>query len=86
METFEFTVISTANVYVIEKVRIEANSYEDAVDRIQDRDYYEEDGEILDSKFDAIDYQEVVDILEPEYFKGSDNNPTEEKPLWTSEY
>lgn len=86
METFEFTVISTANVYVIEKVKIEANSYEDAVDRIQDRDYYEEDGEILDSKFDAIEYQEVVDILDPEYFGDSNNNLTEEKPLWTSEY
>lgn len=49
-------------------------------------EYYAEDGEILDRRYDDIDYQELVDILEPEYFKGSDNNPTEEKPLWTSEY
>ena len=53
---------------------------------IEDADYYAEDGEILDRRYDDIDYQELVDILEPEYFKGSDNNPTEEKPLWTSEY
>lgn len=54
-----------------------SESYDAAVSRIEDADYYAEDD---------IDYQELVDILEPEYFKGSDNNPTEEKPLWTSEY
>lgn len=86
METFEFTVISEVHATLYEKVRIKAESYDDAVSRIEDADYYAEDGEILDRRYDDIDYQELVDILEPEYFKGSDNNPTEEKPLWTSEY
>lgn len=86
METFEFTVISEVYATLYEKVRIKAESYDAAVSRIEDADYYAEDGEILDRRYDDIDYQELVDILEPEYFKGSDNNPTEEKPLWTSEY
>lgn len=86
METFEFTVISEVHATLYEKVRIKAESYDAAVSRIEDADYYAEDGEILDRRYDDIDYQELVDILEPEYFKGSDNNPTEEKPLWTSEY
>jgi hypothetical protein len=86
LETFEFTVISEVHATLYEKVRIKAESYDAAVSRIEDADYYAEDGEILDRRYDDIDYQELVDILEPEYFKGSDNNPTEEKPLWTSEY
>lgn len=86
METSEFTVISEVHATLYEKVRIKAESYDAAVSRIEDADYYAEDGEILDRRYDDIDYQELVDILEPEYFKGSDNNPTEEKPLWTSEY
>lgn len=86
METFEFTVVSEVHATLYEKVRIKAESYDAAVSRIEDADYYAEDGEILDRRYDDIDYQELVDILEPEYFKGSDNNPTEEKPLWTSEY
>ena len=86
METFEFIVISEVHATLYEKVRIKAESYDAAVSRIEDADYYAEDGEILDRRYDDIDYQELVDILEPEYFKGSDNNPTEEKPLWTSEY
>ena len=81
METFEFIVISEVHATLYEKVRIKAESYDAAVSRIEDADYYAEDGEILDRRYDDIDYQELVDILEPEYFKGSDNNPTEEKPL-----
>lgn len=35
---------------------------------------------------EAFKFYEVVDILDPEYFGDSNNNLTEEKPLWTSEY
>jgi hypothetical protein len=50
METFEFLVTSTVQATLYEHIKIQALNYEDAVTRIKDRDYYEEDGEIIDSK------------------------------------
>ena len=47
METFEFLVTSTVQATLYEHIKIQALNYEDAVTRIEDRDYYEEDGEIL---------------------------------------
>lgn len=62
METFEFVVTSIARVALKEHVKIQAEGVEDAVTRIEDRDYYEEDGEIVDSKTEIDDYLEVDDI------------------------
>lgn len=45
METFEFLVTSTVQATLYEHIKIQALNYEDAVTRIKDRDYYEEDGE-----------------------------------------
>lgn len=44
METFEFLVTSTVQATLYEHIKIQALNYEDAVTRIEDRDYYEEDG------------------------------------------
>lgn len=46
METFEFLVTSTVQATLYEHVKIQARNIEDAITRIEDRDYYEEDGEI----------------------------------------
>ena len=46
METFEFLVTSTVQATLYEHIKIQALNYEDAVTRIEDRDYYEEGGEI----------------------------------------
>ena len=62
METFEFLVTSTVQATLYEHIKIQALNYEDAVTRIEDRDYYEEDGEIVDSKTEIDDYLEVDDI------------------------
>lgn len=59
-------------------------NYEDAVTRIKDRDYYEEDGEIIDSKTEIDDYLEVDDISNWEDIVES--NPKSEESLWTSEH
>ena len=78
METFEFLVTSTVQATLYEHIKIQALNYEDAVTRIEDRDYYEEDGEIVDSKTEIDDYLEVDDIVK--------SNPKSEEFLWTSEY
>lgn len=67
-----------------EHIKIQALNYEDAVTRIKDRDYYEEDGEIIDSKTEIDDYLEVDDISNWEDIVKS--NPKSEESLWTSEY
>lgn len=67
-----------------EHIKIQALNYEDAVTRIEDRDYYEEDGEIVDSKTEIDDYLEVDDISNWEDIVKS--NPKSEESLWTSEY
>lgn len=59
METFEFLVTSTVQATLYEHIKIQALNYEDAVTRIEDRDYYEEDGEIVDSKTEIDDYLEA---------------------------
>lgn len=51
---------------------------------LKDRDYYEEDGEIIDSKTEIDDYLEVDDISNWEDIVES--NPKSEESLWTSEY
>lgn len=84
METFEFLVISTVQATLYEHIKIQALNYEDAVTRIKDRDYYEEDGEIIDSKTEIYDYLEVDDISNWEDIVKS--NPKSEESLWTSEY
>lgn len=84
METFEFLVTSTVQATLYEHIKIQALNYEDAVTRIGDRDYYEEDGEIVDSKTEIDDYLEVDDISNWEDIVKS--NPKSEESLWTSEY
>lgn len=46
METFEFVVTSIARVALKEHIKIQAQDLDDAIAKIEDRDYYEEDGEI----------------------------------------
>lgn len=84
METFEFVVTSIARVALKEHVKIQAEGVEDAITRIEDNDYYEEDGEIIDSKTEIDDYLEVDDISNWEDIVES--NPKSEESLWTSEY
>ena len=84
METFEFLVTSTVQATLYEHVKIQARNIEDAITRIEDRDYYEEDGEIVDSKTEIDDYLEVDDISDWEDIVKS--NPKSEESLWTSEY
>lgn len=81
METFEFLVTSTVRATLYEHIKIQALNYEDAVTRIEDRDYYEE---IVDSKTEIDDYLEVDDISNWEDIVKS--NPKSEEFLWTSEY
>lgn len=84
METFEFLVTSTAMVTLKEHVKIQAQNIDDAIERIDDGNYYKEDGEILDSEYELIDYDEVHDIANWEDVEKS--NPKSEESLWTSEY
>ena len=84
METFEFLVTSTVQATLYEHVKIQARNIEDAITRIEDRDYYEEDGEIVDSKTEIDDYLEVDDISDWEDIEKS--NPKLKESLWTSEY
>lgn len=84
METFEFLVTSTVQATLYEHVKIQAADYKDAIGRIEDADYYEEDGEIVDSKTEIDDYLEVDDISNWEDIVKS--NPKSEESLWTSEY
>lgn len=42
METFEFLVTSTAMVTLQEHIKIQAQDLDDAIAKIEDRDYYEE--------------------------------------------
>lgn len=64
METFEFVVISIARVALKEHVKIQAEGVEDAITRIEDNDYYEEDGEILSREYELIDYESTEDIMD----------------------
>lgn len=64
METFEFLVTSTVQATLYEHIKIQALNYEDAVTRIEDRDYYEEDGEILSREYELIDYESTEDIMD----------------------
>lgn len=84
METFEFLVTSTVQATLYEHVKIQARDIDDAIARIEDRDYYEEDGEIVDSKTEIDDYLEVDDISNWEDVVKL--NPKSEESLWTSEY
>lgn len=84
METFEFLVTSTVQATLYEHVKIQARDIDDAIARIEDRDYYEEDGEIIDSKTEIDDYLEVDDISNWKDVVKS--NPKSEESLWTSEY
>ena len=84
MRTFEFLVTSAVRATLYEHIKIQALNYEDAVTRIEDRDYYEEGGEIVDSKTEIDDYLEVDDISNWEDFVKS--KPKSEEFLWTSEY
>lgn len=61
-----------------EHVKIQAEGVEDAITRIKDNDYYEEDGEILSREYELIDYESTEDTAE--YKLNS------EESLWTSEY
>ena len=84
METFEFVVTSIARVALKEHVKIQAEGVEDAITRIEDNDYYEEDGEILSREYEIIDYDEVHEIADWEDVVKS--KPKSEESLWTSEY
>ena len=64
METFEFVVTSIARVALKEHVKIQAEGVEDAITRIEDNDYYEEDGEILSREYELIDYESTEDIMD----------------------
>lgn len=64
METFEFVVTSIARVTLKEHVKIQAEGVEDAITRIKDNDYYEEDGEILSREYELIDYESTEDIMD----------------------
>ena len=64
METFEFLVTSTARVALKEHIKVQAENVEDAVTRIEDRDYYEEDGDVLSREYELIDYESTEDIMD----------------------
>lgn len=81
METFEFLVTSTARVALKEHIKIQAQDLDDAIAKIEDRDYYEEDGEILSREYEIIDYDEIADWKDVVKSK-----PKSEESLWTSEY
>lgn len=81
METFEFVVTSIARVALKEHVKIQAEGVEDAITRIEDNDYYEEDGEILSREYELIDYESTEDWEDTAEYKLNSK-----ESLWTSEY
>lgn len=84
METFEFLVTSTVRATLHEHVKIQALNYEDAVGRIKDEDYYEEDGEIVDSKIEVDNHLEIDNISD---WEDVVYNPfIKDEQLWTNEY
>lgn len=82
METFEFLVTSTAMVTLQEHIKIQ--DLDDVIAKIEDRDYYEEDGEIIGKEYEIIDYDEVHEIADWKDVVKS--KPKSEESLWTSEY
>ena len=84
METFEFLVTSIARVALKEHIKIQAENVEDAITRIEDNDYYEEDGDVLSWEYELIDYESTVDIMDWE--DTAEFKLNSEKSLWTSEY
>lgn len=84
METFEFLVTSTAMVTLQEHIKIQAQDLDDAIAKIEDRDYYEEDGEILSREYELIDYESTEDIMDWE--DTAEYKLNSEESLWTSEY
>ena len=84
METFEFLVTSTVQATLYEHVKIQALNYEDAVGRIKDEDYYEEDGEIVDSKIEVDNHLGIDNISD---WEDVVYNPSiKDEQLWTNEY
>lgn len=84
METFEFVVTSIARVVLKEHVKIQAEGVEDTITRIEDNDYYEEDGEILSREYELIDYESTEDIMDWE--DTAEYKLNSKESLWTSEY
>ena len=84
METFEFVVTSIARVVLKEHIKIQAETVEDAITRIKDNDYYEEDGDVLSREYELIDYESTEDIMDWE--DTAEFKLNSEKSLWTSEY
>lgn len=84
METFEFLVTSTARVALKEHIKIQAQDLDDAIAKIEDRDYYEEDGEILSREYELIDYESTEDIMDWE--DTAEYKLNSKESLWTSEY
>ena len=84
METFEFVVTSIARVALKEHVKIQAQDLDDAIAKIEDRDYYEEDGEILSREYELIDYESTEDIMDWE--DTAEYKLKSKESLWTSEY
>lgn len=84
METFEFLVTSTVQATLYEHIKIQALNYEDAVTRIEDRDYYEEDGEILSREYELTDYESTEDIMD--WGDTTEYKLNSKESLWTSEY
>lgn len=84
METFEFLVTSIARVVLKEHVKIQAENVEDAITRIEDNDYYEEDGDVLSREYELIDYESTEDIMDWE--DTAEFKLNSEKSLWTQFY
>ena len=84
METFEFVVTSIARVALKEHIKIQAENVEDAITRIEDNDYYEEDGDILSREYELIDYESTEDIMDWE--DTAEYKLNSKESLWTSEY
>lgn len=82
METFEFVATSIARVALKEHIKIQAENVEDAITRIEDNDYYEED--VLSREYELIDYESTEDIMDWE--DTAEFKLNSEKSLWTSEY
>lgn len=67
-----------------EHVKIQAENVEDAITRIEDNDYYGEDGEILSREYELIDYESTEDIMDWE--DTAEYKLNSKESLWTSEY
>ena len=63
---------------------VQAEGVEDAITRIEDNDYYEEDGEILSREYELIDYESTEDIMDWE--DTAEYKLNSKESLWTSEY